>query len=94
MPNENDVYDKLLEKYRQVGNAHFLEILKVLMTPEEGEILLELSVPTTSAELAQRLNQSEKILAQKMDNLARRGMLFRGGALNNPPSINNSVAVI
>ena len=78
MTDENDVYAKLAEKYRQVGNEHFLKILKVLVTPEEGEILLELSVPTTCSELAQKLNVDEQSLAQKMDNLAHRGMLFRG----------------
>jgi electron transport complex protein RnfB len=75
---QNDVYDKLAEKYRLVGDAHFLELLQMLMTPEEGVYLLELSKPKTPAELAQKLNLDEKTVAAKLDNLTRRGLLFRG----------------
>ncbi len=78
MAIQNDVYDKLAEKYRLVGDAHFLELLQMLMTPEEGVYLLELSKPKTPAELAQKLNLDEKTVAAKMDNLTRRGLLFRG----------------
>jgi ferredoxin len=75
---QNDVYDKLAEKYRLVGDVHFLELLEMLMTPEEGKYLLELSKPKTPAEVAQKLNLDEKTVAAKMDNLTRRGLLFRG----------------
>jgi Pyruvate/2-oxoacid:ferredoxin oxidoreductase delta subunit len=75
---KNEIYDKLEEKYRLVGDAHFREVLETLMTPEEGKLVLELSTPMTPVELAGKLNMDEKTLAQKMDNLSRRGLLFRG----------------
>jgi ferredoxin len=73
-----DVYDKLAEKYRLVGDAHFMEFLKVMLTPEEGQYILELSQAKTPAEVAQSLDIDEKTAAAKMDNLTRRGLLFRG----------------
>jgi ferredoxin len=75
---KNEIYDKLEEKYRLVGDTHFREVLETLMTPEEGRLVLELSTPMSTAELAKKLNIDEKILSPKMDNLARRGLLFRG----------------
>ena len=78
MATQNNVYDKLAEKYRLVGDTHFREFLEMLLTPEEGVYLLELAKPKTPAELAQKLNLDEKTVAAKMDNLARRGLLFRG----------------
>lgn len=78
MAVHNEVYDKLAEKYRLVGDAHFIELLETLMTPEEGEYLLELSTPMAPAEVAQKLNIDEKTVAARMDNLTRRGLLFRG----------------
>ncbi len=78
MPNHDEVYTKLAEKYRLVGDEHFMEFLRMMLTPEEGQYLLELSKPKTPAELAQVLNQDEKTVAAKLDNLTRRGLLFRG----------------
>ena len=78
MAVQNDVYEKLADKYRLVGDKHFRELLEMLLTPEEGIYLLELSKPKTPAEIAKTLNLDEKTAAAKMDNLTRRGLLFRG----------------
>jgi ferredoxin len=78
MPLNHAVYDQLAEKYRLAGDTHFMKILRVLLTPDEGKYLLELFTPKTPAEVAIKLNLDEKTAAQKMDNLARRGLLFRG----------------
>ena len=75
---QDDVYEKLAEKYHLAGDNHFLDLLQILMTPEEGVYLLEASTPKTPAELAELFNLDEKTVAAKMDNLARRGLLFRG----------------
>jgi hypothetical protein len=75
---KNDVYDKLAEKYHLVGDVHFLELLELYMTPEEGKYLLELSKPATPSEVAQTFNLDKKTVAAKLDNLARRGLLLRG----------------
>jgi hypothetical protein len=45
----NEIYDKLEDKYRLVGDTHFREVLETLMTPEEGRLVLELSNPMTPA---------------------------------------------
>lgn len=78
MAVQNSVYDRLAEKYRLVGDAHFMEFLTMLLTPEEGNYLLALDKPKTPAELAQILNIDEKTADEKLDNLTRRGLLFRG----------------
>jgi len=78
MPVEGNVYDRLAEKYRLVGDAHFIELLRAFMKPDEGEYLLALSTPMTPAEVAKKLNLDEETVAAKLDNLARRGLLFRG----------------
>ncbi len=52
MAVKNKVYDKLAEKYHLVGDTHFLELLKMYMTPDEGRYLLELPGPKTPAEVA------------------------------------------
>jgi electron transport complex protein RnfB len=78
MKKHHEVYDKLAEFYRLVGDAHFLDLLMLYMTPEDGKYLLELLKPATPAEVAQKLNLDEKTVAAKLDNLARRGLLLRG----------------
>ncbi len=62
-----------------MGDAHFMELLEMLMTPEEGKYLLELSKVKTPAEVAQIFNIDEKTATTKLDNLTRRGLLLRGG---------------
>ena len=74
---DDEVYDRLAEKYRLVGDSHFMEFLRMLLTPEEGRYLLELSTPMTPAALARSLNLDEEAADAKMDHLARRGLLFR-----------------
>ncbi|HTY82091.1 MAG TPA: hypothetical protein VMB24_04855, partial [Dehalococcoidales bacterium] len=75
---QNSVYDKLAEKYNLVGDAHFMEFLTMLLTPEEGLYVLELSKAETPAEFAQHMNMDEKTAAAKLDNMTRRGLLLRG----------------
>jgi ferredoxin/predicted transcriptional regulator len=74
----DEVYLKLAEKYRLVGDEYFLELLEVFMTPEEGKYLLELATPKTTAEVALAMRLDEATVAAKLDNLTRRGLLFRG----------------
>ncbi len=72
-----EVFNQLAEKYRLVGDAHFMEFLKMMMTPAEGEYLLALAKPQTPARLAATLGVDEKRAADKLDNLTQRGLLFR-----------------
>jgi electron transport complex protein RnfB len=78
LDNRNDSYARLAEKYHLVGDEHFQELLRVYMTPGEGEYLLELSTPKTPSEVAEKFGIDVETAAEKMDNLARRGLLFRG----------------
>ena len=43
MAEYHEVYQKLAEKYAHKDSENFLAQLKILMTPEEGKLLLELS---------------------------------------------------
>jgi Na+-translocating ferredoxin:NAD+ oxidoreductase subunit B len=74
----DSVYRQLAEKYKLVGDEWFLELLQTVMRPDEGKYILALSTPLTPAELALKLGLDEKTVAAKLDNLARRGLVFRG----------------
>jgi electron transport complex protein RnfB len=74
----HEVYHRLAEKYHLVGDEYFLELLQVFMTLEEGKYVLELDTPKTPAEVARIMGEDEAAVAARLDNLARRGMLFRG----------------
>ena len=78
MANGSEIYDRLQEYYHLAGDQHFREILETLLTPDEGAIILELSAPLSPSELALKLNADATSLAARMDNLARRGLLYRG----------------
>jgi ferredoxin/predicted transcriptional regulator len=78
MAHVHEVYLKLAEKYHLVGDEYFYELLEVFMTPEEGKYLLELATPKTPAEVARAMGLDEAIVAATLDNLTRRGLLFRG----------------
>jgi Na+-translocating ferredoxin:NAD+ oxidoreductase subunit B len=71
-------FRQLAEKYRLSGDDYFLELLATVMTPDEGQYILGLFAPLTPADLAKKLNLDEQTVAAKLDNLARRGLVFRG----------------
>jgi hypothetical protein len=53
-----------------VGDSYFLELVEAMMTPDEGQILLELSMPLAPADLAKKMGLDEKKLTAKLENLA------------------------
>jgi len=77
MPVGGEVFNQLAEKYRLVGDAHFMEFLKMMMTPAEGEYVLALDKPQTPEQLAATIGVDERKASDKLDNLTRRGLLFR-----------------
>jgi NAD-dependent dihydropyrimidine dehydrogenase PreA subunit len=77
MAEYHEVYQKLAEKYAHKGSENFLAQLKILMTPEEGKLLLELSSKMAPAELAKKLNLDAASLAETLDSMARRGLVYR-----------------
>jgi hypothetical protein len=52
MTKQNDAFYKLAEKWHAPGSEMFVGILDAMITPEEGEIALELWTPMTCEELA------------------------------------------
>ena len=75
---QDEVWEKLAEKYGRSGEEHYLRILKSLMNVDEGRLILELSEPVTVEGLAGGLNMDVKELGAKLDAMARRGLVFRG----------------
>jgi hypothetical protein len=78
MAGGSEIFDRLQECYHLTGDEHFREILETLLTPDEAAVILELFAPLTPAELAVKMKTDAISLAAKMDNLAQRGLLYRG----------------
>ena len=78
MVDQNDAYQKIAEMWTFPESKSFRKMLEALMTREDAELLLEATTPVTPAQLAERLNVDEESLAARLDNLARRGLIFRG----------------
>jgi len=78
MAEHEKIYDQLAEKYKLVGDAWFMDLLQLVMTPEEGRYILALSTPLTTAETAKKLGVDAQVAETTLDNMARRGLLFRG----------------
>lgn len=58
--------------------GHEIRILKKLFTPEEAEYAMALRpVPEDIAAIAKRLSMSETEASEKIENLARKGLIFR-----------------
>ena len=73
-----DIYLEAAEKLGYPGSASCIKFLRVLFTPEEGELLLEFLEPATCEQVAKRLNIDEKDLQEKLDDFKRRRLLFWG----------------
>jgi len=78
MMQTNEVYAKAAEKLGYPGSAACMNFLKVLFTPEEGQLLMEFLKPATCQQVAERLKLDEKVLQEKLDDLSRRRLLFHG----------------
>ncbi len=73
-----DIYLEAAEKLGYPGSAACVKFLRVLFTPEEGELLLEFLEPATCQQVAARLNLDETVLQAKLDDFKRRRLLFYG----------------
>jgi ferredoxin/predicted transcriptional regulator len=74
----NDAYQTIAEMWNFPESASFRKMLEAMMTLEDAELLIQCREPVTLAELAKRLKVDEKSLSEKLDNLYKRGLLFRG----------------
>jgi hypothetical protein len=75
MPNVKDVYMNLSERLGAPGSKRFVKVLEAMVTPEEGELLLELPKPATCEELAGRLKTDEKSLRAKLETMKEKGIV-------------------
>ena len=78
MPPENDPYQRIAEMWTFPQSESFHKMLEALISREDAELLLEATTPVTPAQLAKRLNLEEQGVADRLDNLAKRGLIFRG----------------
>jgi NAD-dependent dihydropyrimidine dehydrogenase PreA subunit/predicted transcriptional regulator len=74
----NDPYQKIAEMWTFPNSDSFHKMLEALLTREDADLLLECTRPVTASELARRLNADEKVLVERLDVLAKRGIVFRG----------------
>jgi hypothetical protein len=91
MNNENEVYEKIAAMWRLPGSQRLIRILKAGFTPEEGEIILELSTFTTCEELAKKLNKDGNYVQAKLNDLGRGWVRSLKGHYINIP---NMIAII
>jgi Pyruvate/2-oxoacid:ferredoxin oxidoreductase delta subunit len=75
MTNPGDSYNQLADRWGAPGSTRFVTILKALMTPEEGDLLLEIPALTTCQDLASKLKTGESGLRVKLDDLTKRNLL-------------------
>ena len=70
--------DKLQGPFPATDSGVEIKILKKLFTPEEAEIVINLShLPEAPATLAARMGKGEPEIAQLMDTMANKGSIFR-----------------
>jgi Na+-translocating ferredoxin:NAD+ oxidoreductase subunit B len=78
MDKKNDAYQTIAEMWDFPESYSFRKSLEALFTLEEAELLLECRNPVTAPELAERLKLDEKSLAEKLDDLVKRGLIYKG----------------
>jgi len=70
--NEADVYQRLAGKVNFPKSKFIRQVLRKLVTPDEGEMLLALPAPLS--ELAQKFQMDEAMVEQKLDEFVRKGV--------------------
>ena len=78
MALHNDAYKKIAEMWTFPESESFRKMLECMFTLEEAEFLLQCTTPITAPALAKKLNADEAQTADKLDNLAKRGLIYRG----------------
>lgn len=67
-----NVFQKLAEVLNSPQSRYIPRILEILITPEQGEMLLQL--PASAKELAQKLNKDESQVSQQLEDLMKKGL--------------------
>ncbi len=78
MTQKHDAYQEIAEMWGFPESASFRKMLEALVAKDDAELLLQAREPVTGPELAKRLKVDEKSLAAKLDDLYKRGLIFRG----------------
>jgi NAD-dependent dihydropyrimidine dehydrogenase PreA subunit len=92
--NENDVFNKLAAKWNLPGSQGLIRLMEIGITPDEGELLLELNWWTTPQELAKKLNVDEETIQPKLEGLMKRGWVrARKGTYNAAPNMLSTMPV-
>jgi NAD-dependent dihydropyrimidine dehydrogenase PreA subunit len=78
MAVKNDAYQKIAEMWTFPESRSFRKMLVLLLTPDEAALLLQCTEPITVPALAKKAKLDEAQLYDKMDNLAKRGLIYRG----------------
>ncbi len=73
-----DPYQAIAEMWTFPDSKSFRKMIEALLAREDAELLLECRTAVTVPELAQRLKVDEKTLGERLDVLAKRGLIFRG----------------
>jgi len=76
---DSNVFDRLSVKMGAPGSKYFPKILEAMMTPEEAEILLDMSGAMTAAEIAEKRKTDINILQSRLDSMDRRQVIRRQG---------------
>ncbi len=78
MAEKQDAYQVIAEMWTFPESKSFRKMIEAMFTLEEAEMLLAAREPITIPELAKKLKKDEKFLAEKYDNFAKRGLIYRG----------------
>jgi len=79
-------YDKLAERMGAPGSVRFAKILEAMMTPDEADILVDVSSPMTLVEIAAKTNIDEKTLKNKLDDMEERQVIRKMGDRYHTPA--------
>lgn len=69
-----DVYLRLMERLGLPESQYLLKVFKKLVTPEDGELLLEL--PAEPADLASKCGLDESVVSQKLREFLEKGLVI------------------
>jgi len=70
--------DKLPSGYPETPTGIEIKILKKLFTPDQAELVMKLkSEPEPVSAIAQRIGMAESGLAEKLEEMAQKGLIFR-----------------
>jgi electron transport complex protein RnfB len=75
MANQTEVFYKLAEKYGVPGSELFYKVLEAMITPQEGDLLLELWAPMTAEALIKKLNADENYIRNRLAAMTKKGVL-------------------